>query len=104
MNATAITYSTDGKRSHLRTVIVSDVRSSTVLLPSAALDVVMAKHLHGSHCAHSFWDEVLGTQDDDFAVPAAQVVARRPMQISAKPRYRGVIADDGRTQLKRGCD
>ena len=84
--ATAITYSTTGRKSDLRTVIVEDAHSSVVLLPTGRMDVVMAKLLHGTACRHSFWDEVLGTSGDDFVVPAEQVVAQREMQIAVKVR------------------
>lgn len=77
MDATAITYSTDGKRSHLRTVLVTDARRVVVLLPAGRLETVQAKLLHGQHCAHKFWAEALGLQGDEFAVPAEAVVQER---------------------------
>lgn len=102
MEATAITYRTSKRARDLRTVLVTDVRQSTVLLPTGSLDVVLGKLLHGSPCAHKFWDQELGTEGDDFAVPAEQIVARRPMTVAGKPLYRGVFAD-GTLLLQPNC-
>ncbi len=85
--AVAITYQSGPRRSDLRTVIVEDVRHSVVLLPQGSLAVVHAKLLHGTACRCQFWNEVLGTTGDDFVIPAAQVVAQRPMQIAVKARH-----------------
>jgi hypothetical protein len=83
----AITYQSGPHKRDLRTVIVEDVRSSVVLLPTGSLDVVMAKLLHGTACRHEFWDEQLGTSGDDFAVAAEQVVARRPITVAAIAKH-----------------
>lgn len=101
--ATAVTYHTGTSARALRTVLLSDVRESVVLLPVGSLDVLIGKMLHGATCAHALWDEALGTQGDDFVIPAAQVVARRPMAGAVKTRYQGVISDDGSMQLKAAC-
>jgi hypothetical protein len=87
VEATAITYRTGESRSKLRTVLLSDVRDSVVLLPAGRMDVMVGKLLHGSgSCAHKFWAEVLGTDPDSdgFAVPAAQVVRRREVAIAVR--------------------
>jgi hypothetical protein len=84
--AQAITYRTTEKRNDLRTVVVENVRSTVVLLPQGSLDVVQAKLLHGTSCAHSFWAAELGTDSDTFIVPAAQIVQTREIQIAAKVR------------------
>lgn len=86
----------------LRTVLVSDIRDSVVLLPAGRLDVVLGKLLHGSTCAHHFWDQELATEGDDFAVPASQVVARRAKTVAGKPRYCAALAD-GALQLTPHC-
>lgn len=93
MQATAITYRTGTSARELRTVLLDDVRESVVLLPAGSLDLVLGKLLHGTQCAHSFWAEQLGDQGDDFAVPAEQIVARRPMTVAGKPRYRATFED-----------
>jgi hypothetical protein len=82
--ATAITYSTTGRKRDLRTVLVEDVRRTVVLLPSGSLDVILAKLLHGTSCAHKFWDEALGTVGDDFVIPADQVVSQRELQVAVR--------------------
>ena len=56
-------------------------------IPQGSLAVVHAKLLHGTACRCQFWNEVLGTTGDDFVIPAAQVVAQRPMQIAVKARH-----------------
>jgi hypothetical protein len=86
--AQAITYRTGECASKLRTVIVDDVRRSTVLLPAGRMDVMVAKLLHGTTCAHEFWAEELGLEGDDFAVPAGQVVQTREMNIAVKVRHK----------------
>lgn len=104
MEATAITYRSGPRKSDLRTVLVSDVRQSVVLLPTGTLDLLIAKLLHGSQCAHSFWAEELGLdpESDEFAIPAEQVVATRAMTATGKPRYQGVFAD-GVLTIKTNC-
>jgi hypothetical protein len=82
--ATAITYRTTDCAGKLRTVVLDDVRESVVLLPSGRMEAVLGKLVHGTTCAHAFWDEVLGTSGDDFVVPAAQVVRQRDIVIVAK--------------------
>jgi hypothetical protein len=84
--ATAITYSTTGRKRDLRTVVVEDVRQSVVILPTGRLDVTMAKLLHGTTCRCEFWVEALGTDpgSDDFVIPADQVVAVREIAIAVK--------------------
>lgn len=84
--ATAITYQSGTRKSDLRTVVVDEVRTSVVLLPTGRLDVVMAKLLHGTSCRHDFWAEALGTdpESDDFVVEASQIRAQREMTIAVK--------------------
>lgn len=87
--ATAITYSTTGKARDLRTVVCEDVRSTVVLLPTGSLDIVQAKLLCGTSSRCDFWADELGLKDaHDFAVPAAQIVAQRPMQIAVKAHHK----------------
>lgn len=86
--ATAITYQSGPRKSDLRTVIVEDVRTTVVLLPTGRMDVMMAKQLHGTACRHAFWDEVLGTSGDDFVVEASQVKQVREMTIAVKARHK----------------
>ena len=95
MEATAITYQSGPRKSDLRTVLVTDVRQSVVLLPTGTFDLLIAKALHGSQCAHKFWAEELGLdpESDEFAIPAGHVVATRPMTVAGKPRYQAVFAD-----------
>lgn len=81
--ATAITYRTGTSRSALRTVIVDGAHTVVVVAPER-LELLTGKLLHGTTCAHSFWDAELGTEGNDFAVPASQVVAQRPMNIAVK--------------------
>jgi len=90
MATTAITYRTSERARDLRTVVVEDVQSTVVLLPTGRLDIVMAKLLHGTACRHEFWAAELGTDSDsdDFIIPAQQVVAQRPMQIAVKARHK----------------
>jgi len=84
--ATAITYQSGPRKNDLRTVLVEDVRSNVVLLPTGRMDVVIAKLLHGTACRHEFWAEALGTDpaSDDFVVQADQIVAQREMTIAVK--------------------
>jgi hypothetical protein len=84
--ATALTYRTGDAASKLRTVIVDGERTQVVLLPAGRLEVMTAKLLHGTSCAHRFWDEVLGTEGDDFAIPTAQIVQKREIKIAVKAR------------------
>lgn len=86
MATEALTYRSGPRKSDLRTVIVEDVRSTVVLLPTGRLDVLTAKLLEGTTSRHSFWAEVLGTDpaDHQFICPADQFVARRPIQIAVK--------------------
>lgn len=83
----AITYRSGSKARDLRTVIVRDVRSTVLLLPSGSLDVITAKLLCGSSCATDFWHQQLGTSGDDFIVHAAQVVARRPITVATIAKH-----------------
>jgi hypothetical protein len=82
--ATALTYRTSDRARDLRTVILDDVRHAVVMLPSGRLDIVLGKLLHGTTCAHAFWNEVLGTSGDDFVIPAAQVVHQRETTVAVK--------------------
>lgn len=87
--ATAITYKTGESASKLRTVLVDDARKSIVLLPAGRLEVMVGKQLHGQRaCRHEFWDEVLGTDGDDFAVLMEQVTQVREV---------------GPIKIKKGC-
>ena len=88
--ATGITYSTTGRKRDLRTVIVNEVRSTVVLLPTGSLDVVVAKLLEGTASRHQFWAEELGTDpaDHTFIVPADQIIARREIIVSAIFKHR----------------
>ena len=88
--ATALTYQSGPRKNDLRTVVVEDVRRAVVLLPTGTFDVLSAKLLHGTSCAHSFWAEQLGTDpdSDDFVVPADSVRAQREIQISVKARHK----------------
>jgi hypothetical protein len=83
MTTAAITYRTGERASDLRTVIVEDAHT-VVMVSGSGMDLLAGKLLHGTQCAHSFWDEQLGTEGDDFVVPASAVVAQRPIQIAAK--------------------
>jgi hypothetical protein len=78
---TAITYKTGESARELRTVIVADAKRSVVLLPSGRLEILSARMLHGTACAHRFWAEQFGLDADDntFAVPTEQVVQIRTM-------------------------
>ena len=88
--ATAITYSTTGRKRDLRTVVVENARAGTVLLPTGRMDVVMAKRLHGTACRHSQWAEWLGTDpaSDDFVLPASQVVAQRDYRVAVRAHHK----------------
>lgn len=88
MTTTAVTYRTGESARALRTVIVDDVRTTVVLVPSGRLEVLVAKLLHGTACAHSYWDAELGTSGDDFVVPVAQVVAQRPITVAVKATHK----------------
>ena len=83
MATTAITYRTGTSARALRTVVVDDVRTVVVVAPER-MELLTGKLLHGTTCAHKFWDGELGTSGDDFAVPASQVVAQRPMNVAVK--------------------
>ena len=102
MEATAITYRSGPRKSVLRTVLVSDVRQSVVLLPTGTFDLLIAKLLHGSQCAHSFWAEELGLdpESDEF-IPADKSWPRGNDR-TGKPRYQGVFAD-GVLTIKTNC-
>jgi hypothetical protein len=86
--ASAITYQSGSRRSDLRTVIAEDVQRAVVLLPSGRLEVLTAKLLHGTTCAHRFWADELGldADDDTFSCPAEMVRAVRDIKIAAKAR------------------
>lgn len=88
--ATAITYQSGPRKNDLRTVLVDEMRESTVLLPTGRLDVVVAKLLHGTACRHEFWAQALGTDPDsnDFVVEASQIRAQREMTIQVKVKGR----------------
>ena len=81
MATIAITYRTGSSARDLRTVIVEDVHGVKLVTGG---DLVVGKLVHGTTCAHKFWDEQLGTSGDDFAVEASQVVAQRPMNVAVK--------------------
>ena len=87
MATTAITYRTGTSARALRTVIVDDAHTVVLVAPER-LELLTGKLLHGTTCAHSFWDGVLGTSGDDFAVPASQVTQVREMQIAVKAVHR----------------
>jgi hypothetical protein len=77
--ATMVTYSTDGKRSHLRSVVVEDLHRSVVLLPAGSLSILQGKHQHGTACACKVWAQelVLDVTDTTFAVPVEAIVQTR---------------------------
>ena len=95
--ATALTYSTSGRKRDLRTALVDEVRSTVVLLPTGSLDVVTAKLLEGTASRHQFWAEVLGTNpaDHTFICPADQIIARREITVAAIVKHRRA-GHDGR--------
>lgn len=86
MAATAVTYRTGTRRSDLRTVIVEGVH--TVVLATGGTKLLAAKLLHGTQCAHSCWDEVLGTEGDDFVVPQHSVVQVREICVAVKGTHK----------------
>lgn len=86
--AVAVTYQSGPRAKDLRTVIVEDVRTSVVLLPTGSLDVVRAKLLCGSQCATEFWHDQLGTSGDTFIVSADQVVAQREIRVSTIAKHK----------------
>lgn len=85
--ATAITYRTGTSRSALRTVIVEGAHPVVVVAPER-VELLAGKLLHGTTCAHGFWDEVLATSGDDFAVPREQVTQVREMAVAVKARHK----------------
>jgi hypothetical protein len=83
--ATAVTYSTTGRKGDLRTVICEDVRRTVVLLPAGRLEVMTAKLLCGTASRCDFWAAELGLPDaHHVAIPASQIVAKREMAIGAR--------------------
>ncbi|MGC1783599.1 MAG: hypothetical protein WA708_13835 [Acidobacteriaceae bacterium] len=85
MATVALTYQSGPRRSDLRTVICENATRSVVLLPTGSLDIVQAKLLCGTTSACDFWADELNLPDaHDFAVPADNIVAQRPMNIAAK--------------------
>lgn len=90
MAAQAITYSTAGRKRDLRTVVVEDVRTSVVLLPTVRQEIMTGRLLDGTSSRHDWWAEILGLPADsyDFAVAADQVVAQHPIQIAVKVKTR----------------
>ena len=86
MATTAITYQSGPRAKDLRTVIVEDIRTSVVLLPTGSLDVVQAKLLHGTACRHEFWAAELGTDpdSDEFAIPASALRQQREIGVAVK--------------------
>jgi hypothetical protein len=83
--AVAITYKSGPRAKDLRTVLVEDVRSSVVLLPTGSLDVVRAKLVCGTSSACGFWADELGLPDaHDFAIPASAVRQQREIAIAVK--------------------
>jgi hypothetical protein len=83
--AQAMTYQSGPRESDLRTVIVEDVRTSVVLLPTGSLDIVQAKLVCGTSSACGFWAAELGLPDAHaFAVPADKIRARRDIAVAAK--------------------
>jgi hypothetical protein len=79
--AQAITYQSGPRRNDLRTVVVEDVRP--VVLVSGT-ELVLGKLLHGTTCAHKFWEDELGVTGDDFGVERDKVRQVREMQIAVK--------------------
>lgn len=77
--ATAITYRTGTSAGKLRTVLVEDARRAVVLLPAGRLEIMTAKLLRGRTDRQDWWNEVLGTEGDDFAVEIGQVVQTREL-------------------------
>lgn len=87
MATTAITYRTGEAATKLRTVLVEDAHTVVLVAPER-LELLAAKLLHGTRCAHDFWDEELGTSGDDFAVLISQVVAQRPLTVGARATHK----------------
>jgi hypothetical protein len=83
--AEAITYQSGLRKSDLRTVLVTEVNQSVVLLPAGSLRVLTAKLLEGTTSRHDFWAEILGTDpaDHTFICPADRVVAQREITVAA---------------------
>jgi hypothetical protein len=86
MATAAITYQSGPRARDLRTVLVDEVRQTTLLLPTGSLDVVQAKLLHGRACRHEWWAEQIGTDpaSDDFVAPAEVVRAIRTLNVTIK--------------------
>jgi hypothetical protein len=84
--ATAITYQSGLRRSDLRTVLVEDVRGVKLVTGG---ELVLGKLVHGSHeCGHRFWNDVLGTSGDDFAVERDKVRQVREFRIAVKATHK----------------
>jgi hypothetical protein len=81
-----VTYQSGPRKSDLRSVLVDEVRQTTLLLPTGSLDVVQAKLLHGRACRHEWWAEQLGTDpaSDDFVAPAEVIRSIREMNVTVK--------------------
>ena len=107
--AAALTYQSGPRKSDKRTVLLEDVRSTVVLLPTGRMEIMVGKQLHGTACRHAFWAEVLGTDpdSDDFAVPADQVVqiARWRSQSAPNTRWPSerAAADPGQERASCSC-
>jgi hypothetical protein len=84
--ATAVTYSTTGRRGDLRTVIVDDLRESTLLLPTGRMEVMTAKAICGTTARCEFWTDELGAEYHDFAIPTEQVIQVRELTVATKVR------------------
>lgn len=81
--ATAVTYRTGERKSALRTVLVEDAQTVTVVT-GGGIELLTGKLLHGTTCACRFWADELGLSGDGFAVEKSAVVQVREMQIGAK--------------------
>jgi hypothetical protein len=90
MTTTALTYQSGPRRNDLRTVVLEDVTSSVMLLPTGSLDVVVGKLLHGTTCRHPQWAEWLGTDpaSDTFMIPASAVRQQREIQVAVKAHHK----------------
>jgi len=88
--ATFVTYRTGQAAGKLRTVVVDEVRTQVVLLPTGRLPLVTGKQLCGTTCATPDWAEWLGTDpsDDTFSVAASQVIQVKEIKIATIASHR----------------
>jgi hypothetical protein len=88
--ATAVTYQSGPRKNDKRTVLLDEVRTSVLLLPTGRMEIMTGKLLHGTACRHTFWAEVLGTDasSNDFMLPADLVDDVREMTVAVKSRHK----------------